>query len=147
MADSKNPLVSFHYAIDISGVVKGYFTECSGIGSEHEVIEHKIVDDSGHQLVQKIPGRLKWENITLKRGITASMDIWDWREQVVQGKVEEARKNGTITMFDQELKPIAKWDFERAWPVKVSGPAVKSDSNEFGVEELVITHEGLTRTM
>ncbi|MCE5257921.1 MAG: phage tail protein [Chloroflexi bacterium] len=147
MADSKNPLVSFHYAIDISGVVKGYFTECSGIGSEHEVIEHKIVDDNGHQLVQKIPGRLKWENITLKRGITSSMDIWDWREQVVQGKVEDARKNGTITMFDQELKPIAKWDFERAWPVKVSGPTVKSDSNEFGVEELVITHEGLTRTM
>ncbi len=147
MADSKNPLVSFHYAIDISGVVKGYFTECNGIGSEHEVIEHKIVDDNGHQLVQKIPGRLKWENITLKRGITSSMDIWDWRDQVVQGKVEDARKNGTITMFDQELKPIAKWDFERAWPVKVSGPTVKSDSNEFGVEELVITHEGLTRTM
>lgn len=147
MADNSNPLVSFHYAIDISGVVKGYFTECSGIGSENEVIEHKIVDENGHELVQKIPGRLKWENITLKRGITSSMDIWNWREQVVQGKVDEARKNGTITMFDQSLKPVAKWDFERAWPVKVSGPTVKSDSNEFGIEELVITHEGLTRTM
>jgi len=147
MADNSNPLVSFHYAIDISGVVKGYFTECSGIGSENEVIEHKIVDENGHELVQKIPGRLKWENITLKRGITSSMDIWSWREQVVQGKVDEARKNGTITMFDQSLKPVAKWDFERAWPVKVSGPTVKSDSNEFGIEELVITHEGLTRTM
>ena len=147
MADNSNPLVSFHYAIDISGVVRGYFTECSGIGSENEVIEHKIVDENGHELVQKIPGRLKWENITLKRGITSSMDIWSWREQVVQGKVDEARKNGTITMFDQSLKPVAKWDFERAWPVKVSGPTVKSDSNEFGIEELVITHEGLTRTM
>ncbi|NLV74449.1 MAG: phage tail protein [Chloroflexi bacterium] len=147
MADNKNPLVSFHYAIDISGAVKGYFTECSGIGSEHEVIEHKIVDDSGHQLVQKIPGRLKWDDITLKRGITDSLDIWDWRDLVVQGKVADARKNGTITMFDQELKPVAKWDFVNAWPVKVSGPTVKSDSNEFGVEELIITHEGLTRSM
>lgn len=146
MADNKNPLVSFHYSIDIQGVVKGYFTECSGIGSEHEVIEHKIVNDRGRELVQKIPGRLKWENITLKRGITSSMDIWKWRDQVVQGKVEEARKNGTITMFDQELRPVAQWDFVNAWPVKVSGPTVKSDSNEFGVEELVITHEGLTRT-
>lgn len=146
MADNKNPLVSFHYAIDIQGVVKGYFTECSGIGSEHEVIDHKIVTEAGRELVQKIPGRLKWENITLKRGITASMDIWKWREQVVQGKVADARKNGTITMFDQELRPVAQWDFTNAWPVKVSGPTVKSDSNEFGVEELVITHEGLTRT-
>lgn len=74
------------------------------------------------------------------------MDIWKWRDQVVQGKVEEARKNGTITMFDQELRPVAQWNFVNAWPVKVSGPTVKSDSNEFGVEELVITHEGLTRT-
>ncbi|MHB1354889.1 MAG: phage tail protein [Anaerolineae bacterium] len=146
MADNKNPLVSFHYAIDIQGVVKGYFTECSGIGSEHEVIEHKVVTEAGRELVQKIPGRLKWENITLKRGITSSMDIWKWREQVVQGKVADARKNGTITMFDQELRPVAQWDFTNAWPVKVSGPTVKSDSNEFGVEELVITHEGLTRT-
>jgi phage tail-like protein len=146
MPNNENPLVSFHYAIDIQGVIKGYFTECSGIGSEHEVIEHKIVNESGRELVQKIPGRLKWENITLKRGITASMDIWKWRDQVVQGKVADARKNGTITMFDQELRPVAAWDFANAWPVKVSGPTVKSDSNEFGVEELVITHEGLTRT-
>jgi phage tail-like protein len=146
MADNTNPLVSFHYAIDIQGVVKGYFTECSGIGSEHEVIEHKVVDESGRELVQKIPGRLKWENITLKRGITSSMDIWKWRDQVVQGKVKDARKNGTITMFDQELRPVARWDFVAAWPVKVSGPTVKSDSNEFGVEELVLTHEGLERT-
>lgn len=51
MADNKNPLVSFHYAIDIQGVVKGYFAECSGIGSEHEVIEHKIVTEKGRELV------------------------------------------------------------------------------------------------
>jgi phage tail-like protein len=93
----------------------------------------------------KLPGRLKWENITLKRGITNNMDIWDWRDEVVRGKVDDARRNGSIIMFDQSLKEVARWNFERAWPVKVSGPAVKADSNEFAIEELVITHEYLYR--
>ena len=144
MADT-NPLVGFHYAIEIQGVVTGYFTECSGIGSEHEMIEHKIVDEKGRELVQKIPGRLKWQDVTLKRGITNNMDIWDWRDQVVLGKVDDARRNGSVVMFNQQLSEVARWNFENAWPSKVSGPSMKSDSNEFGVEELVITHEGLYR--
>ncbi len=142
---SRDPLVGFHYAVEIQGVVTGYFTECSGIGSEHEIIEHKIVDEKGRELIQKIPGRLKWQDVTLKRGITNNMDIWDWREQVVQGKVDDARRNGSIVMFNQALAEVARWNFENAWPLKVSGPSVKSDSNEFGIEELVITHEGLYR--
>ena len=145
MPERQDPLVGFHYAIEVQGVVTGYFTECSGIGSEHEVIEHKVVDGKGREYVQKIPGRLKWENITLKRGITDNMDIWEWREQVLSGHVDDARRNGSIVMFDQALEERARWNFENAWPVKVSGPAIKSDSNEFGIEELVLTHEGLYR--
>jgi phage tail-like protein len=141
----RDPLVGFHYAIEVQGVVTGYFTECSGVGSEHEVIEHKVVDEKGRELIQKIPGRLKWQDITLKRGITDNMDIWDWRDTVVQGKVEDARRNGSIVMFNQSLEEVARWNFQNAWPTKVSGPSMKSDSNEFGVEELVIAHEGLYR--
>jgi phage tail-like protein len=73
------------------------------------------------------------------------MDIWDWRDEVVQGKVDDARRNGSVVMFNQSLQEVARWNFENAWPSKVSGPSMKSDSNEFGVEELVITHEGLYR--
>jgi len=140
-----DPLVGFHYAVEIQGMVGGYFTECSGLGSEHEVIEHKVVDDQANEVVMKIPGRLKWENITLKRGITDNMDIWDWRKQVEDGDVEAARSNGSIVMFDQNLTEMARWNFESGWPVKVSGPSVKSDSNEIGIEELAIAHEGLWR--
>ncbi|MGQ9683353.1 MAG: phage tail protein [Anaerolineae bacterium] len=145
MAPQRDPLVSFQYRVDISGRVKGYFTECSGLGSEHEVIEHKIVDENGHEIVRKVPGRLKWENIVLKRGITDSMDVWDWRKKVEDGKVEEARTNGSIIMLDQHFQEVARWNFENAWPVKVSGPQMKSDSNEIGIEELTIAHEGLWR--
>lgn len=142
---NRDPLVGFHYAIEVQGVVTGYFTECSGIGSEHELIEHKVVDEKGRESILKVPGRLKWQDITLKRGITDNMDIWDWREEVVQGHVDDARHNGSIVMFNQALEEVARWNFVNGWPLKVSGPSMKSDSNEFGIEELVITHEGLYR--
>jgi len=139
------PLVGFHFAIDISGVITGYFTECSGLGSEHEVIEHKVVTEKGTEVVMKIPGRLKWDNITLKRGITRNMDIWKWRKEVESGNVDSARRDGSVVMFDQQLTEVARWNFLRAWPVKVTGPQPKSDSNEIGVEELTIAHEYIER--
>lgn len=141
----RDPLAGFQYAIEVQGIIKGYFTECSGLGSEHELIEHKIVTEDGKEVIQKIPGRLKWQDITLKRGITDNMDIWDWRKQVEDGNVNDARSNGSVIMFDQHLDEVARWNFENAWPLKVSGPSMKSDANEIGVEELTITHEGMWR--
>jgi phage tail-like protein len=145
MPEREDPLVGFHFAVDIQGAVTGYFTECSGLGSEHETIEHKIVTEKGQEVVMKLPGRLKWGDITLKRGITSNMDIWDWRKQVEDGNVEAARRDGSIVMYDQSLTEVARWNFERAWPVKVSGPSPKADGNEIGIEELTIAHEYIAR--
>ena len=144
-ARDTDPLIGFHFKFDVGGTINGFFTEVSGLGSETEVIEHKIVNDSAVDMVQKLPGRLKWGDITLKRGITAAMDMWDWRKMVEDGNVQGARKNGSIIMLDQSLKPIAQWDFVAGWPSKVSGPQVQSDSNAFGVEEITIVHEGIKR--
>src|SRR5512137_1990979 len=143
--EGKDPLVQFSYALDLGGKVKGYFTECSGLGSEHDVVEHKVVDEKGRQMVKMVPGRIKWDKITLKRGITDAKDIWDWRKKVEDGQVEDARIDGSIIMMDQELKPVARWNFEGGWPSKVSGPQLKSASNEIGVEEITIVHHRLER--
>lgn len=145
MAEREDPLVGFHFSVEIQGVVKGYFTECSGLGSEHEVIEHKVINEGKQEVVIKLPGRLKWENITLKRGITSSMDIWDWRKQVEDGDLDNARHSGSVTMYNSKAEAVARWEFERAWPVKVTGPQPKADSNEIGVEELTIAHEYIER--
>ena len=59
--------------------------------------------------------------------------------------VEGARRDGSIVMYDQQLKEVARWNFERAWPVKVTGPQPKADSNEIGVEELTLAHEYIER--
>jgi phage tail-like protein len=140
-----DPLAGFQYALDIGGKVSGFFQDCSGIGSEHEIIEQKLTDANGRPFIQKIPGRMKWNDVTLKRGITAEMDLWKWRKMVEDGNVDGARTHCSIIMMNRTGKPVAQWDFNNAWPSKVSGPELKSDSNDYGVEEMVIVHEGMTR--
>ena len=144
-AITEDPLLGFNFMLELEGAVAGYFSECSGIGSENEVVDHKVTDKSGHDIIRKIPGRLKFTDISLKRGITSDLNIWAWRDQVVQGKVKEARKNCSITMLSRDFKPVAIWHFSNAWPSKVTGPNLKADSNEIGVEEVTIVHEGMYR--
>jgi phage tail-like protein len=140
-----DPLVGFQFAIEVGGMVTGYFTECGGIGSENEIAESKTVTDTGQEVVLKVPGRLKWNDVSLKRGITDNLQIWEWRQLVEEGKMSDARKNCSIIMFDRNYSPAARWDFVNAWPSKVTGPDVKSDSNDFGVEEMVLVHVGMKR--
>lgn len=140
-----DPLVGFNFRLEIDGKLSGYFSECSGIGAENEIIEHKCVDEQGREFVQKIPGRVKYPDITLKRGITDSMDIWDWRDEVENGTMGSARTNGSIIMMDRNYQDVARWNFENGWISKVNGPSVKADSNEFGIEEVTIVVERLER--
>jgi phage tail-like protein len=144
-ADNKDPLVSAFFTIDFGGTVAGAFRECTGLGSENEVVEYKASGDKGKYVMKKIPGRMKWNNITLKRGITGNMDMWKWREKVEKGKVAEARLNGSVVMHDQDGTAIARWNFINAWPSKLTGPAANATNNEVGVEELEITHEQYER--
>lgn len=140
-----DPMIGAHFEVSV-GKVSGYFTEVSGLGSESEIVEHKIIAKGAKEsLVRKIPGRLKWGDIVLKRGITASLDFYDWRKQVEQGQVDTARLDGTIIMYDQTLAPVAEWNFFKGWPSKISGPSLTSDGNAVGIEELTIVHEGIKR--
>lgn len=145
MPDTKDPLVSAWFAIEFQDQIVGAFRECTGLGSENEVVEYKASGKDGKFIIHKVPGRMKWNNITLKRGITDAMDMWKWRALVEEGKIDDARKNGAVVMYDQTGKEVARWRFERAWPSKLTGPAANAGNNEVAIEELEITHEGYKR--
>lgn len=145
MAGPVDSYVSAWFGIEFQGTVTGAFRECTGLGSENAVIEDKASGADGRPIVKKIPGNLKWNNITLKQGITDDMDMWKWREMVELGNVSKARKNGAIIMFSHDGKPIARWEFLNAWPSKITGPSVNATSDDVAVEELEITHEGYKR--
>ena len=144
-ASKRDILVTFSWFLELDGVAWGQFRECSGLSSEHEIIEAKLTSKGGKDFVYKTPGRLKWGDITLKRGMNAEMDIWKWRKDVEDGKIDKARKNGSIVMYDYDFKEVARWNFVQAWPSKASGPSLNTGSSDAAIEELTLVHEGIER--
>jgi phage tail-like protein len=146
MADREDPLVAFKFGLEIEGKLSGFFTNVGGIGSETEVVQQKVVNsETGETLIRQIPGRLNWTPVTLKRGVTSAMDIWDWRQAVVEGDIDKARTNCSIIAYSQDNKEIARWNFESAWPSKVVGPEMDSGSTNYMIEDVTIVHEGVVR--
>jgi phage tail-like protein len=145
MAEAKDGLVSSFFSLEITGKLVGAFREVTNLGSENAVVEDKSRGADGKYIIKKIPGTLKWNDITLKQGLTDNMDMWKWRKLIEEGKVTEARANGSIVMYDTAGKSIARWDLKNCWPSKLTGPAGKADGNEVAVQELVLTHEGYER--
>jgi phage tail-like protein len=142
---SEDPLVSAWFGVEFQGKVTGAFRECTGLGSENEVVEYKASGEKGEYVVHKVPGRLKWNNITLKRGITNDIKMWEWRKDVELGKMDTARKHGAIKMYNQEGTEIARWELINAWPSKLTGPSANASNNEVGIEEMELTCEGYER--
>ena len=88
---------------------------------------------------------MKWSNITLKRGIDTQMELWQWRKDVIDGKINASRKDGTIQVVDWEGTPVMTFKFIRAWPCRYSSPGLNAGGNEILVEELELAHEGFER--
>jgi phage tail-like protein len=94
-----DPVRVHHFSLEIQGVEEGIFRECSGLNAEVQVIEDYQIDAKGKMILRKLPGPIKFSNIVLRRGITDSDRLWKWWQLAHDGKMTEARKNGSIVAF------------------------------------------------
>jgi len=143
----RDPLIGAHFALDVDGVVSAFFKEASGFSNTSEVVTHQAVDAAGKSVLQKIPGDLTWDDLTLSRGITDDKALWDWRQKVIDGDVAGARANGSVIMYNQANEEMATFNFTNGWPSAWKGPDVSSEDQSVAVEEITIAHEGLTRVL
>jgi phage tail-like protein len=137
-----DPFRNFNFLVELDAVAQASFIECSGLGSTTEVIETREGGDN--TTVHKLPGKTTYHDLTLKWGMTASRELWDWRQQIIDGLV--LRKSGSIVVYDlSNHVEVARWNFVGAWPSKWEGPAFNAKSNDISIDTLVLCHEGLTR--
>lgn len=139
----KDPHVVHHFALEVQGIVQGTFTECSGLETSNEIIEHREVDNTGKQKITKLAGMLKVNDITLKRGMSGDTYFYDWRQQVVDGQINVARKDGSIILQDSMDQEIARINFVRGWPSKYKSSDFKSTDNSVAIEELTLAVEDI----
>ena len=139
-----DPFRGFKFKVVIGGIQRAGFREASGLDAANDSIDYREGDDKS-LTIRKLPGLKKFSNITLKRGITDDLDLWKWRKQIMDGKIQDSRKSGQIILMDDEGNDVAEWDFVGAWPTKWTGPTFNATANEVAIDTLEITHEGLDR--
>jgi len=118
----------------------GGFSECTGLELALDIEEYKEGGSNG--TVVRLPTRAKWTNLRLKRGVALSDDLWLWHYGFVQGIV--SRRDGVVTLQDEQQNPVKVWSFKRGLPVRWTGPSLNAMQSQVAVEELEIAHEGLT---
>lgn len=133
-----DPLISFNFLLEVDGKTIGYFMSVGGLGVEMEV---ETVKEGGlNEFEHKLPGRLKWSNITLKRGVTDSTELFEWIHSSTPNGLE--RSTGRISMLNTTYDAVQTWEFEGAFPVKWTGPSLEAGANDIATEELEIAHHG-----
>ncbi len=137
------PYRNFRFRLEIDGLDAGSFSEVSGFDATMDVVEYRAGDDPAITPT-KLPGLIKYGNITLKWGSSETMVLYDWLIDITEGTIE--KKTVTLTALDEEGSPAASWRCINAWPVKYTAPDFNGTSSEIAVETIELAHEGLTRT-
>jgi phage tail-like protein len=138
---------AYHFLLEIQGVINdnkvivGGFKSVAGMDSETEIVEFKQGNDL---VVRKKPGRTTYANIVLERGYTATDDLWQWRKNIEDGKID--RRSGSVIILDQDGQTeVARYNFYEGWPCKWNVPDLDSDSSAMAIEKVEIAVEKVER--
>lgn len=137
-----DPLRNFRFRLEIGGINEAHFSEVTGFDSTVDAIDYREGDDPTH--VRKLPGLTKYSPVTLKRGITDSMDLYNWYNDIVAGKIR--RETVAIVVLDEEGKDKARFEITEAWPSKYDPMDLNAKGNDVSIETMELVNEGIKRT-
>jgi phage tail-like protein len=144
------PYSNFNFLVSVGGAqgdgsegtIVGGFSDFSGIGMDVNYAEYR----NGNERVntaRKVPNTHKLDDVTLKRGLIGSTDLFDWLATVRDGTFDA--RDVSITLLDEARQPVMTWRLHRAQPKKWTGPTLAGKGGgEVAMEELQLTHEGIT---
>ncbi len=135
------PLPKFHFEVKWDSNVMS-FQEVSGLDIQSEEIKYRAGDSKVFSVV-KMPGMMKFGNVTMKKGVfKGDNKFWDWLNQIKLNTIK--RVPVTISLLDESSAPTMVWTLKNAWPTKISSTDLKAEGNEVAIESIEIVHEGLT---
>jgi phage tail-like protein len=140
------PYAQFNFLVDLgTGVTDGPqagFQECGEIGMSVDVIEYRNGNDKENS-VRKITGLARYPDVTLKRGVIGSLDLYSWLNAIRNGDEQAYRTVRVMLQNEDHTVVVQEWVLLRARIVKyVSGP-FNARSSDVAMEELTLAYERL----
>jgi phage tail-like protein len=146
MATRTAPYPSYNYIVNLNGPrdpnqLLGGFSDVSGLNTEVHISEYRDGNEATSH-VRKMPGSHKVGDVTLKRGVVDSSDLWAWISQTETTGVL-AQRDVVITLRDEAGNPVQSWKLRNVVPMKYTGPTLAGKGGgEVAMEELVLSAEG-----
>lgn len=140
-----NPYGAFNYLVSLgdgneSAVVAG-FSDVSGLGNELNYSEYRNGNEK-FNTVRKIANTYKNDDVTLKRGLIGSVDLFAWFKAVRDGAYQP--RQVTIKLLNEARKEVAVFRLRNAQPKKWVGPTLAAKGGgEVAMEEVHLVHEGI----
>lgn len=142
---ANDPLRNFRYRLEIDGIVQAGFSEVAIGDASNDPIEYR----EGNEIttVRKLKGLNKYGNITLKWGLTDSIELSNWHRMVVDDAtpLSAARRTVVIRIQDESGADKAAYEITRAWPTKYNPTDLNGKGNEVAIESLELANEGIRR--
>src|SRR5215203_97909 len=139
------PYVQFNFLVDTGEGTDGPeagFQECSNIGMEVTVAEYRNGNETENS-VRKITGLNKSTDVTLKRGVIGSLNLYQWLDDIRNGN-QKAYKDVTVSLLSEDHNPVMSWRLKNARIIKyVAGP-FNAKGTDVAMEEMVLAYERLT---
>jgi phage tail-like protein len=141
-----NPYGAFNFRVEFgdtdgAGPIEGGFSDCSGLGNEINFSEYRAGTDKANTM-RKIANTFKLDEVTLKRGLVGSTDIFEWLKAVREGAYQP--RTVTIVMLDEGRNEVLSLVLKNAQPKKWVGPTLAAKGGgEVALEELHLVHEGI----
>ena len=132
----------FRFEVDFgAGLDTIAFQEVSGMDVENQLIEYRNTNSTLFSTT-KMPGIVKYGNVTMKRGIFSNDDIfWKWCQEIKMNTIK--RTIILIKLLDDDGSVTMQWKLINAWPEKISSSDLKSNGTDVAIETLEIAHEQL----
>ena len=142
-----SPFVSFNFSVEITKagdsirMCGAAFSECDGLEMTMEV---KTIKEGGNngQLV-RLTGPISYGQLTLKRGMTANFDLWNWFNAVVADPALRANAEVVLLAADGTTER-ARFLLRRCVPVKLKAPPMNAKDGTIAIEELQLAYESLS---
>jgi phage tail-like protein len=138
-----DPLRNFRFRLEIDGLQAAGFSAVSIGPTTTDVIDYREGTDPSH--VRKLSGLAKYGNVTLKRGVTTSLELFHWHKQIVSGQIATNRKQVAIVVQDEAGADIARYVVSEAWPIKYDPGDLRATGNDVFIETLELVNEGVER--
>ncbi len=128
------------FKIEIEGVTQGSFAACDGLQACIDIVDYA---DGNNPTARKRPGRTRFANIVLRRGVAHGSELWDWFKVAMDGQVQ--RKAGSVIVCDDAMQEVYRYNFFEGWPCRWKSLELDAESPRTLVEEIEIAVERIER--